>query len=79
MLILTFEEINNKLGIDNKAMNNIKVEDIGRDISLTPIEILMRDQTHDSVNETNFNIIVNLYPPDGTHWVFVIRRDGPVY
>ena len=28
----------------------------------------------------NFNIIVNLHPTDGTHWVLVIRREGgPVY
>ena len=29
MLILTFEEINNKFCIDIKAMSNIKREDIG--------------------------------------------------
>ena len=49
MLILSFEEFNNEFGIDNKAMSNIKIEDIGRDISLITIEIVMRDQTPDSV------------------------------
>ena len=29
MLILTFEEVSNKFGTDNKAMSNIKREDIG--------------------------------------------------
>ena len=87
MLILTFEEFNNKFNIDNNAMSDIRIKDIGKDISLTPIEIVMRDKTPDSIRETaspigepNFNIIVNLHPTDGTHWVLVIRREGgPVY
>ena len=29
MLTLTFEEFINKFDIDNKAMSNIKIEDIG--------------------------------------------------
>ena len=87
MLILTFEEFNNKFNIDNNAMSDIRIKDIGKDISLTPIEIVMRDETPDSIGETaspirepNVNIIVNLHPTQGTHWVLVIRReDGPVY
>ena len=83
MLILTFEEFNNKFNIDNNAMSYIRIKDIGKDISLTPIEIVMRDQTPDSIRDPNFNIIVNLHP----HWVLVIRRgdqrsgytDGPTY
>ena len=40
----------------------------------------MRDRTPDNTNEPNVNIIVNLHPTDGTHWVLVIRREGgPVY
>ena len=80
MLILTFEEINNKFVVDNKAMSNIGIEDIAKDICLTPIGIKMRDQRQDNTSEPNFNIIVNLHPTDGTHWVLVIRREGgPVY
>ena len=96
MLILTFEEFNNKFNNDNNAMSDIRIKkDIGKDISLTPIEIVMRDQTPDSIRDPNFNIIVNLHPTEGTHWVLVIRRedtrsgwgtktegpstDGPVY
>ena len=80
MLILTFEEFNNKFNIDNNAMSDIRIKDIGKDISLTPIEIVMRDQTPDSIRNPNFNIIVNLHPTEGTHWVLVIRREGgPVY
>ena len=80
MLILTFEEFNNKFDIDNNAMSDIIIKDIGKDISLTPIEIVMRDQTPDSIRDPNLNIIVNLHPTDGTHWVLVIRReDGPTY
>ena len=44
-LILNFEEFNNKFNIDNHAMSDIRIKDIGRDISLTPIEIEMRDQS----------------------------------
>ena len=72
MLILTFGEFNNKFGIDNKAMSNIRIEDIGKHISLTSIEILMRNQKSDNTSEHNFNFIVNLHPTDGTHWVLVI-------
>ena len=80
MLILTFEEFNNKFITDNSALSDIRIKDIGKDISLTPIEIVMRDDKLDKTNEPNFNIIVNLHPTDGTHWVLVIRREGcPVY
>ena len=48
-------------------MNNIKIEDLGRDISLMPIEIVMGDQTPFTINDNNFNIIVNLHPTDVTH------------
>ena len=42
--------------------------------------IVLRDQKPDNFKENNFNIIVNLHPTDGTHWVLVIRREGgPVY
>ena len=85
MLILTFEEFNNKFNIDNNAMSDIRKKDIGKDIS--PIAIVMRDETPDNINDprsgfanNNFNIIVNLHPTDGTHWVLIIRREGgPVY
>ena len=76
MFFLTFEEFINKFGIEKKAMSNIKIEDIGRDISLTPIEIVMRDQKPDNTIDPNFNIIINLHPTNGTHWVLLIRREG---
>ena len=80
MLILTFEEFNNNFNIDNSAMSDIRIKDIGKDISLTPIEIVMRDQTPNNISEPNSNTIVNLHPTEGTHWVLVIRREGgPVY
>ena len=80
MLILTFEEFNNNFNIDNSAMSDIRIKDIGKDISLTPFEIVMRDQTPNNISEPNSNIIVNLHPTEGTHWVLVIRREGgPVY
>ena len=76
MLILTFEEFINEFRINNEPMSNIRIKDIGKDISLTPIDIIMRDEKPDNINDINFNIIVNLHPTDGTHWVFVIRRGG---
>ena len=76
MHILTFGEFKNKFGNENKAMSNIRIEDIGKDISLTPIEILMGDQKPDSVCEPDVNTIVNLHPTDYTHWVLVIREGG---
>ena len=44
MIFPTFKEINNKNNIDNIAMSNIEIEDLGRNISLTSIEVVMRDQ-----------------------------------
>ena len=80
MLILTFEEFNSKFNIDNNAMSDIRIKDIGKDISLTPIEIVMRDQTPDGIRDPNFNIFVNLHLTESTHWVIVIRREGgPTY
>ena len=80
MLILTFEEFNKKFNIDNNAMSDIRIKDIGKYISLTPIEIVMRDDKPKMVSEPNSNIIVNLHPTEGTHWVLVIRREVcPVY
>ena len=76
MLILSFEEFKNEFGIDNEPMNNIRIKDIGKDISIIPIEIIMRDEKPEMINETNFKIILNLHPTDGTHWVLVIRRGG---
>ena len=80
MFILTFEEFNNKFNIDNNAMSDIRIKDIGKDISLTPIEIVMTDQNPKTICEPNSNIIVNLHPTDGTHWILVITREGgPTY
>ena len=67
MLILNFEEFNNKFNIDNNAMSDIRIKDIGKDISLTPIEIVKRDDKPEMVSEPNSNIIVNLHPTEGTH------------
>ena len=79
MLILIFEEFNNKFNIINNARSDIRIKDIGKNISLTPIKIVMRDQTPDITSEPNVNIIVSLHPTNGTHWVLVIRREvGPV-
>ena len=36
----------------------------------------MKDQTPININDSNFNIIVNLHPTDGTYWFLVIRRTG---
>ena len=41
---------------------------------MIPIDIVMRDRTPVNINDSNFIIIVNLHPTDGTHSVLVIRR-----
>ena len=69
MFILTFEEFNNKFNINNSAMSDIRIKDIAKDISLTPIEIVMRDQTPDNTSDPNSNIFVKLHSTEGTHWV----------
>ena len=80
MLTLTFDEFNNKFNIDNNSMSDIRIKDIGKDISLTPIEIVTRDDKPEMINEPNSNIIVNLHLTEGTHSVLVIRREsGPTY
>ena len=76
MLTLNFEEFIIRFSIDNKPMSIIEIVDMGKDISITPIEIVKKYQTPDSNNDNNFNIRVNLHPSDGTHWVLVERRDG---
>ena len=57
-------------------MSNIRIKDTSKDINLTPIEIKMRDEKSDIINDNNFNFIVNLHPTDGTHWFLVIRSGG---
>ena len=39
-----FKEFNDKYKIDNIAMSNIEIEDLGRNIGLTSIEVVMRGQ-----------------------------------
>ena len=39
----------------------------------------MKDQTPVNIEDSNFNIIVNLHPTDGTHWFLVIRRTGDMF
>ena len=61
-------------------MSNIRIKDIGKDISLTPIEIVMRDEKPNNITDDNSNIIINLHLTVGTHWVLVISREGgPTY
>ena len=69
MLIFSFEEFKIKYYIENKAISNIKIEDIGRDISLIPLKIVMRYLRPDNINDNNFNIIVDLHPTEANHWV----------
>ena len=57
MLILTFEEINNEFVIVIEPMSDIKIKDIGKDISLTPIEIIRRDEKLKMINETNVTLL----------------------
>ena len=38
--------------------------------------MVMSDQTPVNINDSNFIIILNQHPTNGTHWVLVIRRRG---
>ena len=58
MLILSFTETKNEFGIDNEPTSNIRIKDMGKDISPIPIEIIMRDEKPEITNETDFDIIV---------------------
>ena len=49
---LSNKEFIKKRNIENKATSNFKIEDIGRNKSLTLIETEMRDQT--GVNKNNW-------------------------
>ena len=61
-------------------MSDIRIKDIGKDISLAQIEIVMTDDKPEMVSEPNSYIIVNLHPSEGIHWVLVIRRENcPMY
>ena len=74
MLILTLEELNNKFIIDDEARSNMKIEGIGRYISLIPKEIVMRHQKRDNIIENKFNFIGNLHPTGGTPCDLAIKR-----
>ena len=62
-------------------MSKFEMDDIGRDISLIPIEIAMPYRAPKTISaagsrirDTQYNLI-NLQPTDGTPWVLVIKRD----
>ena len=76
MIVLTFEAIQSKYNVDNKALSKIKIQSIDRGISWIPIEIVMTDQTSETNNATNFKIIFNLHPTDVAQLVLVMRRNG---
>ena len=60
MLIVTFEEFNNKFNIDNNAMSDIRIKDTGKNISKKPIEIVMRDQTQVNLTSILLSIYIQL-------------------
>ena len=67
MFIFFFKEFNNNFCIDIKAMSNIRIEDIGKDISIVPKKKIMRDQKPETIHDPEFTINVNLHPTVGTH------------
>ena len=72
MLLLTFEEFLFAFDVKNKAMSKIDIERISHDITLIPIEIVMRDELPETLNKISFKIIVYLHPTDGTHWLVLV-------
>ena len=64
-------------------MSKIEMDDTGRDIRLLAIKIVMPYRAPRTIMEagsrirdTEYNIIINLQPTDGTPRVLVIKRDS---
>ena len=63
-MILTFNDFVQKHKLKNKAISNIKIQQILSCSGLSDIGIYLRDRSF----STDVGI-VNLHPPKGTHWV----------
>ena len=56
-------------------MSYNEIEEISRNISLIAIEIVMRDQTLETINNDEHDIIINLHPTVCSHWVRLKKRE----
>ena len=54
----------------------VEIVNIGIDIRLIPITIVIRDQTPKTINNVGHNIVINSHPTKGVHWFLVINRDN---
>ena len=54
----------------------VEIVNIGIDIRLIPIKIVMRDQTSKTINNVGHNIVINLHPTNGVHWFLVMNQDN---
>ena len=75
MNVLTFDDFLVKSNIEKRAMRNIDLLRIGEQISITPIEVIMRDEEMKTIKNIDHNLIVNIQPNEGIHWALVISRD----
>ena len=66
--MLTFNRFVKRYKLKNKATSNIKIHQILSSLSLSDIEIYLRDGPFESDIG-----IVNLHPSKGTHWVLYIH------
>ena len=67
--MMTFNDFIKKYNLKNKATSNLKKQQVLSSLSLNDVGIYLRDRP--------FSIdigIVNLHPPQGTHWVCYINE-----
>ena len=55
-------------------MSDIRIKDIGKDISLTPIEIVMRDETPDNIFQIITSTILSIYTQLEVHIGFSYKK-----
>ena len=67
---MTFNDFIKKYKLKNKAISNIKIQQILSSLSLNDVGIYLRDGPF----LTNIGI-VNLHPSKGTHWVIYINEN----
>ena len=62
-------------------MSNINLPNIGEQISIIPLEVIMRDEEPKTIRNIDQNIIVNLNPTEGTLCVLVLSKNclGGIY
>ena len=66
---MSFNDFIHKYNLKNKSTSNIKIENILSSLCVKDIGIYLRDGPLES------DIVVNLHPSKGTHWVLYISQN----